>query len=179
MQSSGLEFGGFYQTRGHPFVLLCRCLCVLCQYQEGAKGGIRVTVCPHPALGSALVHQRLGGLRTACEPALLVNHFAFCSAIFKLDHPAHQAAAQTLPVTNVRGRNQSAAGWRERNWELHQPALLFKGLLHFEANQPLNSNSSLAITACWLFSLAQACGNWDLGRSIKAKEEKSLQLLQS
>ena len=94
-------------------------------------------------------------------------------------NPARQAAAQTLSAADLRGRSKLAVGGRERNWELHQLVLLFKGVLHFEANQPLNSNSSLDITTCWLVSLAQKCGNLDLGMSIMAKEEKSLQLLQS
>lgn len=104
------------------------------------------------------------------------------SVIFKLDqlpNPARQAAAWTL--FGIRAVGQKQASSRRQGEELGATAVppLFKGILHFKANQPLNSKSSLDITTCWLVSLAQAGGNLELGMSIMAKEEKSLQLLQS
>lgn len=140
-------------------MLLCKRPRVLCCYQKGTKNCVKVTVCPSPASGTAVVSQRYSGLGTACEPTLLINHFTFCGVIFKLDQfpkPARQTAARTLEAADLRGRSKSAVGGRERNWELHQLALLFQGVLYFKANQSLNSNSSLVITAPWLVSSAQA-----------------------
>lgn len=182
VQSSGFQSEDLCQNCGHPLSCFANACMFYAAIKKGTKDCVRVTVCPPPAPGTAVVSQRYSGWGTACEPTLLINHFAFCSVIFKLDefpNPAHQAAAQTLSVAEQRGRSKSAVGGWERNRELHQLALLFKGVLHSEANQPLNFNSSLDITTCWLASSAQACGNLDLGMSIMAKEEKFLQLLQS
>lgn len=125
-----------------PLALLCAHLHALRLYQKGTK------VCPPPV--PAVVSHRYSSLGTAHQPTLLINHFAFCCAIFKpvqFPNPARWAAAQTLLV-------QTWGGEAKRHWGLHQLALLFKGVLHVKANQILNCNSNLDITTGRLVCLA-------------------------
>lgn len=161
-QCSGSQSGELYRTCGHPLHRFANTRVFYAAIRKAQRS---------VHLQSLLwwVTDRAVWERPINQPCSLIILLFAVLFLSQISSPV-QLAGQLPKHFQCRPEGEKQKGGQERNWGLHQLALLFKGVLHFKANQPLNCNSSLDVTTGWLVCLAQACGNLDLGMSIMAKE---------
>lgn len=163
---------------GTTLALLCKRLQVLCHYQAQE-------LCQHDGLSpygpwDYWVTDTVFWKQPVNQPWLLIIVLFAGLFLSQISSPVQLAGSRPKAFSSrAEGQSKSSVGGRERNWELHQLALLFKGVLHFKAKQinSSNGNSSLDTATSRLVSWTQACRNLNLGMTIKAEEEKLLQVL--